>query len=100
MQGKTQKEVDKVNEVDGLIFQTEKQLKELDEKIGEEDKSKITSKIGELKEALENKDIEKMESLKEEVNQIWQEISTKLYQESADAEPAPDSEDVEYEEVK
>ena len=97
---KRREEVDKVNEVDGLIFQTEKQLKELDEKIGEEDKSKITSKIGELKEALENKDIEKMESLKEEVNQIWQEISTKLYQESADAEPAPDSEDVEYEEVK
>jgi len=97
-------EVEKLNEADSIVFQTEKQLKELGDKIEEEDKTKITSKLEELKEALKSKDLEKTDILKEEVNQIWQEVSTKLYQQTAtDDSAAPEdstAQDVEYEEVK
>ena len=86
------------------ILALEKQLKELGDKIEEEDKTKITSKLEELKEALKSKDLEKTDILKEEVNQIWQEVSTKLYQQTAtDDSAAPEdstAQDVEYEEVK
>ena len=97
-------EVEKLNEADSIVFQTEKQLKELGEKIEEEDKTKITSKLDELKEALKVKDLEKIDTLKEEVNQVWQEVSTKLYQQTSEDDSASENtttaEDVEYEEVK
>jgi molecular chaperone DnaK len=97
-------EVEKLNEADSLIFQTEKQLKELGEKIEDEDKTKITSKLEELKEAVKIKDLEKTDTLKEEVNEIWQKVSTKLYEQTSDNETATENdstaEDVEYEEVK
>jgi len=98
--------INKLNEVDALIFQTEKQMEDFGDKLEETDKSRLENNIKELKEVIEAEDMEGIEDLSEKLNSIWQEISTKLYQETEESnddttENAPkDSTDVEFEEVK
>lgn len=97
--------INKLNEADSLIFQTEKQIKEFGEKLDENDKSLLENTIKELKEVCKEEDMEGVEDLTEKLNSTWQEISTKLYeqttQEDAPNQDSPDEvTDVEYEEVK
>ncbi len=97
--------INKLNEADSLIFQTEKQIKEFGEKLDENDKSRLENTIKELKEVCKEEDMEGVEDLTEKLNSTWQEISTKLYeqttQEDAPNQDSPDEvTDVEYEEVK
>ena len=96
--------INKINSADSLIFQTEKQIEEFGEKLEENDKSRLENNIKELKEVIEAEDMEGVEDLTEKLNSTWQEISTKLYQETEESQPAPDntneSTDVEFEEVK
>ena len=96
--------INKINSADSLIFQTEKQIEEFGEKLEENDKSRLENNIKELKEVIEAEDMEGVEDLTEKLNSTWQEISTKLYQETEEPQPSPDntneSTDVEFEEVK
>ena len=97
--------INKLNEADSLVFQTEKQIKEFGEKLEENDKSRLENTIKELKEVCKEEDMEGVEDLTEKLNSTWQEISTKLYeqttQEDAPKQDSPDEvTDVEYEEVK
>ena len=100
--------VEKINQADSLIFQTEKQMKEFSEKLTDEDKSNLTSKLNELKEAHSQKDLEKIDQSSASLNETWQTISTRLYQQSSESEQSTGdqggesgkTEDVDYEEVK
>jgi len=98
--------INKLNEADALIFQTEKQIEEFGDKLDETDKSRLENNIKELKEVMESEDTEGIEDLTEKLNSTWQEISTKLYEETETSEEPPmdgkttDSTDVEFEEVK
>lgn len=94
--------VDKLNTADSLIFQTERQLKEFDEKLTEEDKTNLTTDLTNLKSAHSEKDVQKIDSAIEKLNTTWSAISTKLYQqtEPSDAKPNDDGvQDVDFEEV-
>tara|TARA_R110000765_G_scaffold418454_1_gene521929 strand:- start:260 stop:943 length:684 start_codon:yes stop_codon:yes gene_type:complete len=97
---------DKLNKADAMIFQTEKQLEENEDKLDENSKEDLTECIGRLKKALEEKDLELIDTITEEMNTKWQEISTQLYeqtQETTEDTPEPqnsDATDVEFEEVK
>ena len=94
--------VDKLNTADSLIFQTERQLKEFDEKLTEEDKTNLTADLTNLKSAHSEKDVQKIDSAIEKLNASWSAISTKLYQqtEPSDAKPNDDGvQDVDFEEV-
>ena len=87
------------------MFQTEKQIKEFGEKLDDNDKSSLEEIIKELKEVCEAEDMDKVNTLMETLNSTWQEISTKLYQQTEPEQPEPDNPsdevtDVEYEEVK
>ena len=103
---KKKEEVSTLNEVDALIFQTEKQIEEFGDKLDEIDKTKLESVLKELKEAIKNKDMEAITTLKEKLTSDWNEISTKLYEttQEGDVNQEPPVEesttDVEYEEVK
>jgi len=101
---KKKEKVEKVNQADGLIFQTEKQIKEFGDKLEDTDKSRLENNIKELKEVMEAEDVEGIEDLTEKLNSTWQEISTKLYEETEPTEPteskADEATDVEFEEVK
>ena len=97
--------VDKLNAADSLIFQTEKQVKEFDEKLTEEDKSNLNADLAALKTAHSDQDLTKIEEATEKLNQTWATISAKLYHQAQQSENNggsndPEVQDADYEEVK
>lgn len=96
--------VEKLNEVDATIFQTEKQIKDFGEKITKEDSDVLTKCLDDLKESHKNEDMESLNSNLEKLNETWQSISTKMYQQTEESQNGDDKQeettDVEYEEVK
>ena len=98
-------EIQKLNEADSMIFQTEKQLKEYGDKISEDKVTQINEAIEKLKESHKNKDLQKIDEDLNSLNEIWQSTSEEMYKKTEDAEPEDDTksegyEDVEFEEVK
>ncbi|GLO66625.1 MULTISPECIES: molecular chaperone DnaK [Oceanobacillus] len=73
-------EVDLRNEADQLIFTTDKTIKDLDDKVSEEDKQKAESAKDELKQALESGDMEQVKAKKEALEEHVQQLSAKLYE--------------------
>jgi|TARA_B100000700_G_scaffold330997_1_gene460641 molecular chaperone DnaK len=94
--------VEKLNTADATIFQTEKQIKEFGDKLDDTDKSRLENTIKELDEVRKNEDLEGIDDLTEKINEMWQEISTKLYQQTDQPEPETNDgpSDVKFEEVK
>lgn len=101
---KNLEKIQKMNEADAIIFQTEKTLKDLGEKITEEEKTSITSTLESLKESRKSEDVEKIESLLGDLTQSMQKISERIYSEAQNSNPEgsqqPSEEEVEFEEVK
>ncbi|MCL1630426.1 molecular chaperone DnaK [Sporolactobacillus sp. CPB3-1] len=85
---KRKEEVDLRNESDQLIFATEKTIKDLGDKVDAAEKSKAEAAKDKLKKALDGKDIEAIKSAKEELNQVVQQLSVKLYQQAQQAQGA------------
>jgi molecular chaperone DnaK len=88
-----------INQADSTIFNIEKSMKDMEEKMTEEEKSKITSSLDELKEAHSSRDIEKIKEKMEEVNQNFQEVSMRLYTESQSQSSGETTEETEDREV-
>ena len=80
---KERERVDKINEADSMIFQTENQLKELGDKLAADKKAAIETALGKLKEAHKNQDLAAIDSAKAELNNAWQAASADLYQQQA-----------------
>ncbi|MFC7357459.1 molecular chaperone DnaK [Jejudonia soesokkakensis] len=109
---------DKINEADGMIFQTEKQLKEFGEKLSDDKKKPIEDALEELKKAYETKEVENIQPALDKINEAWKTASEEMYKAQAEAQggaPGPDVdqepsgktsdessdvEDVDFEEVK
>ena len=96
--------VDKLNAADNLIFQTEKQMKEFDEKLTDEDRDALKADLETLKEAHSQKDVTKVDEASNKLNETWGGISTRLYQQSESQPEQPvnegdNIEDVSYEDV-
>ncbi|GAB4246349.1 MAG: molecular chaperone DnaK [Ekhidna sp.] len=72
--------VDKLNQADSLIFQTEKQLSEYGDKLSEGNKSAIEGALAKLKEAHQKQDLSAVEPAMEELNNLWQAASQEIYQ--------------------
>ena len=117
---KAEKEkIDKINGADAMIFQTEKQLKEFGDKLGDKKESIETALEG-LKKAHESLDLDAIDAAMETINEAWKNASEEMYkaqegaeggQPGSDAGAAPegdagatggadDVQDVEFEEVK
>lgn len=106
--------VDKVNQADSLIFQTEKQLKEYGDKIPADKKGNIESKLEELKTAHKSMDLAQIDTATAALNEAWTAASEDMYkatQDGAGAQPSADAgqqqgggsenvTDAEFEEVK
>lgn len=69
---KAREQAEKINMVNSLLFQTEKQLKEVGEKIPADKKAAIKSALTELKSAKESNNIEAMDAASEKLNAAWQ----------------------------
>ena len=71
--------VEKINQADSLIFQTEKQLKEYGEKIPAEKKTPIESALAKLKEAHKTQNLAEIETAMTEMNTAWTAASEEMY---------------------
>ncbi|MFT3948829.1 MAG: molecular chaperone DnaK [Agriterribacter sp.] len=71
--------VDKVNQADSLIFQTEKQLKEFGDKISADKKAPIESALSKLKDAHKQQDVAAIDSSLAELNTAWTAASEEIY---------------------
>jgi len=71
------------NQADQIAYQTEKNLKELGDKIDSSSKSKLEAAVGRVKEAIKSDNMNEIRSSMEALNQIWNEVSAKLYQQQA-----------------
>ncbi len=99
--------INKLNEADSMIFNTEKQIKEFDEKLTESEKNMLNEKLTYLKDAYSTKDLDKVNPALEELNTSWTEISTRIYSEqqqnpdvSQETNESDKVQDVDFEEVK
>ncbi|MFX0558058.1 molecular chaperone DnaK [Maribacter sp. CXY002] len=113
---KAKETADKLNEADGMIFQTEKQLEEFGDKLSDDKKKPIEEALTALKTAYETKDIAVITPALDKINEAWKVASEEMYKAQAEAqqggapqgEPtaeggAPEGdnvEDVDFEEVK
>lgn len=77
---KRKEEADARNDAEQLVFQTEKSIKDLKDKIEEKEKEEAESKIKALKEALEKDDIEDIKKKTEELSETAMALATKVYQ--------------------
>jgi len=80
---KRKEKIEVRNTADSLVHTTEKTVEELKEKISSEDKEKIEEALKELREALTGDDTEKIKEKTEALTQIFQKISTEIYQQAA-----------------
>ena len=83
---KKKEEVETLNKADGLIFQTEKQLKEFGDKLPEDKKQPIEEALAELKTAFEAKEIAAIEPAVEKLNTVFQAASQDMYNAQGGAE--------------
>ena len=111
--------VDKLNQADSLVFQTEKQLKEFGDKIPADKKEPIEKAMNNLREAHKTQNMSGIETAMKELNDVWAAASEEMYKATQNAEASananPDAgnaeqptadanssgaQDVEFEEVK
>ncbi len=89
---KHREEIDVRNGADQLVFQTEKSLAELGDKVDAGKKAEVEAKLGELKEALKGTDIEAIKAKQDEVQKAFYAVSEELYKSAqAQQDPGPEA---------
>ena len=76
---KAKETADAVNKADTIVFQNEQMIEQFKDKLTEDDKSTIQTKIDALKEAIKNNEVDKFENLEKEITDAWQSFSAKIY---------------------
>ena len=99
---KTREDIENLNSADSAAFQAEKSLKDLEDKISEEQKNDINGSLESLKEAIKNKNVEESKRLMEEVTGKFQKVSQEIYESTKDDITNNNEEfnDVDFEEVQ
>ncbi|HKO78665.1 MAG TPA: molecular chaperone DnaK [Flavobacterium sp.] len=100
---------EKLNEADGMIFQTETQLKELGAKLSDDNKVAIEYALTELRMAHQSQDIPAIQTALDNINAAWKTATEAMYAQGEQGQQAAEPqaqaqgdnvEDVEFEEVK
>jgi molecular chaperone DnaK len=81
--------IDVKNQADSLAYQAEKQMSELGDKVSAEDKGKVETLVKDLREAVQQEDLERMKSLSTELQQVLYTIGSSIYQGAEGATPPP-----------
>ena len=88
---KERERVDKMNQADSMIFQTENQLNELGDKIPAQHKPAIEQALQQLKDAHKAGDVTAIDAAIAALNQAWQTASAQMYQQGAAGQPGGDT---------
>jgi len=89
---KRKEEAELRNESDQLVFQTEKLINDLKDKVDQAEIDKANAAKDKLKAAIESNNIEGMKTAKNELQEVVQQLSVKLYQQAAQAQQQPGQE--------
>ena len=81
--------IDTRNQADAAVFQSEKQLKEYGDKLGADTKSKLEAAAERVKEALKADNTAEIKSAADALNQLWQQASTEMYQQTGAGQAGP-----------
>jgi molecular chaperone DnaK len=79
--------VEKLNEADNLIFQTEKQIKEFGDKLPADKKPELESALNTLKDAHKSQDVPSIDAAITGLNAIWQAATQEMYQSGQAGDP-------------
>ena len=79
---KRKDEIEARNNAESLVYNSEKTLKDLGDKISGEEKAKVETEIDNVKKALEGTDVENIKQATEKLTTVFYEISAKLYQQA------------------
>ena len=91
---KTRERVDLRNQADAMVYQTEKTLTDLGDKLSDEDKATVTKAAAQVREALEADDVERIKAMMEELKQATYKLSEAMYgQQAGEAGPMPGNPD-------
>jgi len=82
-------QIDTKNQAEQLIYQTEKQMKELDDKLTDDDKKDLNDVLDKLKEANTSTNVDDIKAAIENLNSVWNTKASSMYQSSKDAGGAP-----------
>lgn len=80
---KRKEEVEAVNNADTLVYQTEKTIKELGDKVAKEDVDKINVELEAVKKALADKDVEAIKETSQKLQEVSMDVFGKIYQQAA-----------------
>ena len=87
-------EIDTKNQAEQLVFQTEKQMKDLDDKLSDDDKNDLNDALEKLKKANESSVIEDIKAEMENLNSVWSAKASSMYDASnANTEDEPSVQD-------
>jgi len=75
-------EIEVRNNADSLVYNTEKTLKDLGDKVSEEERTKLQTEVDVLKEKLKGTNIEEIKATTEKLTQVFYDVSSKLYQQA------------------
>ena len=89
---KKKEEIEVRNNAESLVYNSEKTLKELGDKVSGEEKAKVENEIANVKKVLEGTDTEKIKEATEKLTTAFYEISEKLYKQASAAQGAAGSE--------
>ena len=87
---KEREKIDKINAADGLIFQTEKQLKEFGDKLSKPNKKAIQDSLDKLKSIHKEEKIDEIDSAIEALNKSWEAASQEMYKATQEQQGTPD----------
>ena len=87
---KRKEAIDARNTADNLIYQTEKAIRELGDKVPQSERSTIESKVEELKQVMQSDDVDKIKKLNEELQNAFHALSQQLYSQGQEP-PAGDT---------
>ena len=79
---KKKEEIEARNNAESLVYNSEKTLKELGDKVSGEEKAKVETEIDNVKKALEGTDVDKIKEATEKLTQAFYEVSEKLYKQA------------------
>jgi len=79
---KRREEIETINKADSLVYQAEKTLKDLGDKIPQAEKDRINSAKDELKKAIDSKNIEDIKNKTEELTKAIYDVTSKIYQQT------------------
>ena len=87
-------QIDTKNQAEQLIYQTEKQMKELDDKLSDDDKKDLNEALDKLKEANSSTNVEDIKSAIDNLNSVWNAKASSMYQSSKEPSQGPAQADV------